>query len=391
MSTTLLDITAVRARFTALQRRLAFFDGPGGTQCPDEVIDAIAGYLRHDNANVGAPYETSRRSSALVDLAHEKAGSFLGCSGDEVAFGQSMTVAQLPAHARARARAAGGRRGARDEARPRRERRAVARAAGGPRHRRPAGRRARRPLARLRQPRLAAHRPDARRRLPGRRQLGRHRARRPADRRPRARRRRARLGRRRPLRPARADRRRRLGRRRAPLLAVQVLRATHGAGVREAGAARVVAPVQGAPGREPPRRAPLRARHLPARAARRLRRRGRLHRLDRLGRRSSRTSARSGSGSSTACPTASSSTACRRWRGGCRRSASTSPAAAPEEVATHLADEHEIAVWWGNYYALETIRQLGLDDEMGAVRAGIVHYNTEDEVDRLLAGVAELL
>jgi len=91
VSATLLDTTAVRARFTALQRRLAFFDGPGGTQCPDEVIDAIAEYLRHDNANVGGPFPTSRRSSALVDLAHEKAGSFLGCSGDEVAFGQSMT------------------------------------------------------------------------------------------------------------------------------------------------------------------------------------------------------------------------------------------------------------------------------------------------------------
>ncbi len=92
MSATLLDVTAVRARFTALQRRLAFFDGPGGTQCPDEVIDAISHYLRHDNANVGAPYETSRRTSELVDLAHETAGRFLGCSGDEVAFGQSMTA-----------------------------------------------------------------------------------------------------------------------------------------------------------------------------------------------------------------------------------------------------------------------------------------------------------
>ena len=56
-----LDVAAVRARFSALDRRLAFFDGPGGTQCPDEVIDAIARYLREDNANVGAPYETSRR------------------------------------------------------------------------------------------------------------------------------------------------------------------------------------------------------------------------------------------------------------------------------------------------------------------------------------------
>ena len=59
MSTTLLDVRAVRARFSALDRRLAFFDGPGGTQCPDEVIDAITHYLREDNANIGAPYETS--------------------------------------------------------------------------------------------------------------------------------------------------------------------------------------------------------------------------------------------------------------------------------------------------------------------------------------------
>ena len=64
------------------------------------------------------------------------------------------------------------------------------------------------------------------------------------------------------------------------------------------------------------------------------------------------------------------------------------PGRTSEEVATHLADEHEVAVWWGNYYALETMRRLGLDEWMGAVRAGFVHYNTEDEVDRLLAGVA---
>ena len=77
-----------------------------------------------------------------------------------------------------------------------------------------------------------------RRRVPGRLERGRDDARRGASRRARSRRRRARLGRRRPLRAARADRRRRLGRRRAPLLAVQVLRPAHGAGVRQAGAAR---------------------------------------------------------------------------------------------------------------------------------------------------------
>ena len=74
MSTTALDIASVRARFSALDRRLAFFDGPGGTQCPDEVIEAISRYLREDNANIGAPYETSIRTVELVELAHETRG-----------------------------------------------------------------------------------------------------------------------------------------------------------------------------------------------------------------------------------------------------------------------------------------------------------------------------
>jgi cysteine desulfurase family protein (TIGR01976 family) len=92
MSTAVLDVGAVRARFSALDRPLAFFDGPGGTQCPDEVIDAVAGYLRESNANVGAPYETSRRTDELVALAHQRAATFLGCDPGEVAFGQSMTA-----------------------------------------------------------------------------------------------------------------------------------------------------------------------------------------------------------------------------------------------------------------------------------------------------------
>jgi len=58
-------------------------------------------------------------------------------------------------------------------------------------------------------------------------------------------------------------------------------------------------------------------------------------------------------------------------------------------VAERLA-ERDVAVWWGNYYALETMRHLGLDEDDGAVRAGIVHYNTDDEVDRLLNGLSEL-
>jgi cysteine desulfurase family protein (TIGR01976 family) len=63
------------------------------------------------------------------------------------------------------------------------------------------------------------------------------------------------------------------------------------------------------------------------------------------------------------------------------------PGHTPADVASFMAGR-ELAVWHGNYYALETMRHLGLDD--GAVRAGIVHYNTEDEVDRLLSALAEL-
>jgi len=91
MSAVTLDVASVRARFSALDRPLAFFDAPGGTQCPDVVIDAIAGYLRESNANVDAPYETSRTTNELVERSREKAASFLGCSAEEVAFGPSMT------------------------------------------------------------------------------------------------------------------------------------------------------------------------------------------------------------------------------------------------------------------------------------------------------------
>jgi len=86
------DVSAVRARFSALQRELAFFDGPGGTQVPDEVIEAIATYLRESNANVSGPYETSRRTERLVADARLGAAAFLGCSSDEVIFGANMTT-----------------------------------------------------------------------------------------------------------------------------------------------------------------------------------------------------------------------------------------------------------------------------------------------------------
>jgi cysteine desulfurase family protein (TIGR01976 family) len=87
-----LDLAAVRRRFSALDRRLAFFDAPGGTQVPDEVVEAIAGYLRESNANLGGAFETSRRSDLLVGEARGAAARFLGCGAEEVVFGANMTT-----------------------------------------------------------------------------------------------------------------------------------------------------------------------------------------------------------------------------------------------------------------------------------------------------------
>ena len=92
MSTVALDVAAVRARYSALRQPLAFFDGPGGTQVPDEVIDAVSTYYRESNANVSGPYATSRRTEALVTQSRLTAAEFLGCSPDETIFGANMTT-----------------------------------------------------------------------------------------------------------------------------------------------------------------------------------------------------------------------------------------------------------------------------------------------------------
>jgi cysteine desulfurase family protein (TIGR01976 family) len=92
VTTVAFDVDAVRARFSALRSPLAFFDGPGGTQVPDSVIDAVAAYYREANANVSGPYETSRRTEALIAQARLTAAAFLGCAPDETIFGANMTT-----------------------------------------------------------------------------------------------------------------------------------------------------------------------------------------------------------------------------------------------------------------------------------------------------------
>ena len=87
-----LTVDAMRARFSALEQPLAFFDGPGGTQVPDSVVAAIGDYLRESNANSGGPFATSQATDELVDRAHVAAAAFVGATVDEVAFGANMTT-----------------------------------------------------------------------------------------------------------------------------------------------------------------------------------------------------------------------------------------------------------------------------------------------------------
>jgi cysteine desulfurase family protein (TIGR01976 family) len=87
-----LDVEGIRARFSSLQGEWARFDGPGGTQVPDSVRDAISTYLHESNANLGGSFTASVRSDALVTNARIAASEFLSCTPDEVAFGQNMTT-----------------------------------------------------------------------------------------------------------------------------------------------------------------------------------------------------------------------------------------------------------------------------------------------------------
>ncbi|NWG21724.1 MAG: cysteine desulfurase-like protein [Chloroflexi bacterium] len=92
-----LDIAWIRAQFPALAqevhgRQAVFFDGPGGTQVPQRVIDAVADYLAHHNANTHGAFATSQRSDAIIDSAHAAMADLLGCDANEVVFGPNMTT-----------------------------------------------------------------------------------------------------------------------------------------------------------------------------------------------------------------------------------------------------------------------------------------------------------
>lgn len=85
------DVDAVRSRFTSLGSGFAFLDAPGGSQVPDEVGDAIAAALKRASGNLGAPYATGHAVEEILDSAKRNAASFLGCTAGEVSFGMNMT------------------------------------------------------------------------------------------------------------------------------------------------------------------------------------------------------------------------------------------------------------------------------------------------------------
>ena len=91
-----LDLPWVRSQFPSLSQKVnghpaAFLDGPGGTQVPQRVIAAISDYLCTSNANTCGAYATSQRTDRMIAGARATMADFLGCDADEVVFGPNMT------------------------------------------------------------------------------------------------------------------------------------------------------------------------------------------------------------------------------------------------------------------------------------------------------------
>jgi cysteine desulfurase family protein (TIGR01976 family) len=94
--TSALDLPWIRAQFPSLAEKVngypaVYFDGPGGTQVPRRVIDAISSYLKHSNANTNGAYATSQRTNQMIAGARVAMADFIGCDADEIVFGFNMT------------------------------------------------------------------------------------------------------------------------------------------------------------------------------------------------------------------------------------------------------------------------------------------------------------
>ena len=92
-----LSTEGIRSHFPALERvheglRVAYFDGPGGTQVPRRVVEAVSDYLYHHNANTHWAYPTSAETDELIERSREALADFLGASHDEIVFGANATT-----------------------------------------------------------------------------------------------------------------------------------------------------------------------------------------------------------------------------------------------------------------------------------------------------------
>ena len=96
----MLAIDRIRSAFPSLRREIdgrpiAYFDGPGGTQVPEVVADAVRDYLLEHNANEGWNYPTSRETDEILHAGRAAVADLVGGSADEIAFGQNMTTLTL--------------------------------------------------------------------------------------------------------------------------------------------------------------------------------------------------------------------------------------------------------------------------------------------------------
>lgn len=94
---TAFDVAYVRAQFPALARNIegraaAYLDGPGGTQVPERVVDAVTDYLINHNCNIHGVFATSEETDLMLERARCILADLLGCDGDEVSFGANMTT-----------------------------------------------------------------------------------------------------------------------------------------------------------------------------------------------------------------------------------------------------------------------------------------------------------
>src|SRR4026207_212139 len=97
LRTEVAPVNKIRAHFPALERvhngyPVAYFDGPGGTQVPRTVVEAMNDYLYHHNANTHWAYPTSEETDAIIDSARSVLADFLNASPIEIVFGANMTT-----------------------------------------------------------------------------------------------------------------------------------------------------------------------------------------------------------------------------------------------------------------------------------------------------------